>query len=172
MGTNNVTVYPEQERFWRRVQKTESCWIWRIGKEKEYGRFLVDSGKHVGAHRYSWTLVNGEIPNGMHILHSCDNPKCVNPNHLSIGTHQDNMKDRSRKGRTIFGSSSPNAKLTSGDVKKILAMWKSGDYTQVEISEHFPVSRRHVCDIVRGKTWTHIQLGGQNGHGQDSSGTD
>lgn len=94
-----------EERFWLRVMKTDTCWIWNgWSGNKNYGRMSIyDKGKMKNiptlAHRVSWELHNGKIPHGIHVLHKCDNPPCVNPDHLFLGTHKDNMMDMSKKGR-------------------------------------------------------------------------
>lgn len=92
---------PEQ-RFWAKVKKTDYCWIWQgkatCGKSRKYGQFSIKN-KSVEVHRFSWQLANGPIPKGMNILHKCDNPICVNPDHLFIGTNLDNIKDKMAKGR-------------------------------------------------------------------------
>ena len=87
MGRNEV------ERFWAKVNKTESCWLWQGSTNSDgYGRFNP-AGRLVGAHRWSWSQINGPIPDGMCILHSCDTPACVNPSHLRLGTQADNIID-------------------------------------------------------------------------------
>lgn len=88
-----------EERFLQKVTKTESCWIW-IGalNSRGYGSFLFN-GKITSAHRYSYEQYKGEIPEGLFVCHSCDNPRCVNPDHLWIGTHSENMKDMISKDR-------------------------------------------------------------------------
>src|SRR5574341_1528919 len=85
------------ERFWRRVQKTDTCWFWLTGSGT-YGWFSFE-GKALGAHRMSWILAHGPIPKGMCVLHHCDIPRCVRPDHLFLGTHSDNMRDMWAKGR-------------------------------------------------------------------------
>jgi len=94
-----------ETRFWERVRKTRSCWIWSgaksvlgygyIYKEGEYGPRLL-------AHRLSWELANGAIPIGMEVCHKCDNPKCVRPSYLFVGTHLENMHDMGKKGRAVW----------------------------------------------------------------------
>jgi hypothetical protein len=91
---------PETVRFWLHVNTADDCWLWNDGRRPDaYGSFHRDDGKMVGAHRFSYELANGPIPAGLHVLHSCDNPPCVNPAHLSVGTRLDNMRDMIRKGR-------------------------------------------------------------------------
>lgn len=89
------------QRFNAKVQKSDGCWTWSGAvkcKERPYGQFSVGKRK-VKAHRAAWMLANGPIPSALHVLHRCDNPRCVNPSHLFLGTHQDNMADMNEKGR-------------------------------------------------------------------------
>ncbi|MFJ9387747.1 HNH endonuclease signature motif containing protein [Nocardioides sp. NPDC101246] len=87
------------ERFWSKVAKTETCWIWSAYRdEKGYGSFGWN-GKLIKAHRAAYELTFGPIPSGAHVLHSCDNPSCVNPDHLSLGTHTENMRQKVARGR-------------------------------------------------------------------------
>lgn len=83
--------------------RPDECWPWTGGKQgKGYGQFFLPGGKPIGAHRYSWMLANGqEIPAGMHVLHSCDNPPCVNPAHLRVGWPRDNSRDAIERGRNL-----------------------------------------------------------------------
>ena len=88
-------------RFWKFVQKTPTCWIWTaVRNQQGYGRVYVHQTRRVeSAHRVSWWLAGHEIPSGMWVLHRCDNPPCVNPDHLWLGTRLDNMRDMTRKRR-------------------------------------------------------------------------
>ena len=89
----------DQDRFWSKVERGDGCWHWRGAAERSgYGSFRF-RGRAQRAHRVSWVLTNGTIAEGMHVLHRCDNPACVRPDHLFLGTHQDNMDDKSAKGR-------------------------------------------------------------------------
>lgn len=91
---------PDTVRFWLHVDTTGDCWLWNDGRRPDaYGSFHRDDGKTVGAHRFSYELAHGPIAEGLHVLHSCDKPPCVNPAHLSAGTRLDNMRDMIRKGR-------------------------------------------------------------------------
>ena len=90
------------QRFWDKVEKTDGCWVWTASKNRQgYGYFRFD-GKMRKAHRMAWLFAIGEIPEGMMVCHSCDNPSCVNPEHLWLGTGQDNMDDMNTKGRHGF----------------------------------------------------------------------
>ena len=90
-----------EERFWAKVVKSDGCWEWTAKHDKNgYGRFSPNGQySQVPAHRFSWELHNGPVPEGMLVCHRCDNPECTNPNHLFLGTPQDNMDDKVRKGR-------------------------------------------------------------------------
>lgn len=88
-----------EERFWLAVDTSGDCWLWTKATDRDgYGKILVD-GKRIGAHRLSYLLHYGEIPNGLHVMHTCDNPPCVRPEHLTLGTMADNIRDSIAKGR-------------------------------------------------------------------------
>jgi len=92
-----------EERFWAKVVKTKSCWLWQgAGSKSRYGRLRVENGM-VSTHRYSYQLHKGMIPAGLYVCHTCDRPACVNPQHLFLGTAQDNQDDCVKKGRTAAG---------------------------------------------------------------------
>ena len=92
------------ERFFEKIEKTESCWIWTAGLRGKtgYGAFKIN-GKVIDSHRVSYTIHKGDIPVGMYVCHTCDNRKCVNPDHLFLGTAKDNHQDAVDKGKVIFG---------------------------------------------------------------------
>lgn len=133
------------------------CWLWRgpVGRGG-YGASFSINGKEYTAHRASYTLFNGTIPDGMHVCHICDTPRCVNPDHLFLGTHADNMGDMAKKSRCpgLQGEASPRAKLSEEDVKQIRILAKTT--TQIVIASKFGVDRTCIGLILSGKTWSHI----------------
>jgi len=110
------------------------------------------------AHRYAWFKANGPIPEGMHVLHKCDNPPCVNINHLFLGTNADNVADKIAKGRgaKVQGSQQGNAKLTETDIPRIHYMLGMG-YMQSEIARLFGVNRSTIYKIHSRKSWLHVK---------------
>lgn len=150
---------PVPLRFWSCVDKTGDCWIWTGQRTRDgYGRISVNQ-KYVGAHRVSFELANGPIPDGLYVLHSCDNRPCVNPAHLWLGTHQDNMRDMAEKGRgrergkggINAGASNPRAKITEQQVSEIRAL--RGVVKHAEIAKRFGISKGHVSAIQTGARW-------------------
>jgi len=144
--------------FWGKVDKSGDCWEWTAYKtEKGYGRLGV-GGKLKRAHRVVWEMYYGEIPEGLLCLHKCDNPSCVNPSHLFLGTNADNMADKARKGRALSGEDNCNSKLTEKDVLEIRKLNGSGlaCYNNTFIAKSFGVSARCVAAIVNRETWKNI----------------
>ena len=130
-------------RFFSKVKKTRSCWLWIASRTPSgYGRLT----RNRYAHRVSWEIHRGAIPKGKHVLHRCDNPSCVNPEHLWLGTHSENMADRERKGRSARNFS--NEKLKLGDIGRIIEMRKNGVH-QAEIARIFGVGESRICQIVK-----------------------
>ena len=111
------------------------------------------NGKEVRAHRVSWELHRGPIPEGMSVLHKCDNPPCVNPEHLFLGTQKDNAEDCRVKRRTTCGEKDPRHKLTSKDVEGIRELRNSSNMSYRKLSKMFGVDRSTIIKIVSGKTW-------------------
>src|SRR5688500_2653189 len=99
MGSNHHTIVPAEDRFWPKVQKSDGCWEWTGAKQPAgYGNFYFRGVVQL-AHRVAWELANGPVAVGQHVLHRCDNPRCVRIEHLFLGTHADNMRDMLSKGR-------------------------------------------------------------------------
>jgi hypothetical protein len=144
------------ERFWRLVTKTETCWLWkrcRVGKG-QYGVFR-SHGKDTKAHRYSYEITFGPIPEGLSVLHRCDNPPCVNPSHLFLGTTLDNMQDCASKGRRPKGEGTWNSKLTEKDVINMRILYKGG-WSAKRLATLYGVVPSVAGDAARGKTWKYI----------------
>lgn len=141
------------ERFWSKVVKGAGCWVWTASKNK-YGYGQVKAYKKMmGAHRCAWILTHGEIPEGLHVLHACDNPPCVRPDHLFLGTNQDNMNDRDQKHRQASGELVGTSKLKAKSVAEIRALYQTGDFTQKQLGEQFGVTDAQVSLIVNNKSW-------------------
>lgn len=138
------------------------CWNWaRTTNNYGYGTLTVN-GKTVFAHRLAYELGVGEVPEGMHVLHSCDNPRCINPSHLSVGTRSQNMKECSERGRARIpkqinlGEVNGASKLTEGDVVAIRGLLSKG-LSQREIAARFKVSQQTISHIKNDKKWRHVK---------------
>jgi len=153
-----------EKAFWEKVNigGVHDCWEWTGSKTtvhhgEPYGIFRVHS-KPILAHRFSYQLHFGPIPEGIQILHDCDNPLCINPKHLFEGTHTDNMRDMFLKGRNkcAIGEDVHTAILTEIQVLKIRNLYRTGLYTLIELGEMFRVDFRTIHYIVKRKTWRHV----------------
>ncbi len=148
---------PISVRFWKRVKKTSGCWLWLgTGVPAGYGHMKDANRRNVYVHRVSWEIHFGPIPDGLFVLHDCDNPSCVRPDHLFLGTNADNMKDCSRKGRTKgccvqswHGEKSPVSRLTWGAIREIRS---SSDSLSV-LAARYGVTKGSVWKVVKGYTW-------------------
>lgn len=147
----------DKERFLEKVIKTRSCWIWigAIHTKKGYGAFYF-KGSHQKAHRVSWQLFSGDITSGAHVLHKCDNPQCVNPRHLFLGTNADNIADRIKKGRGHLsarkGINNCKAKLKEEDVLHI----RKDTRKKKEIASEYGIHWKTVIRIQKRTLWSHI----------------
>lgn len=146
---------PLKDRFFEKVDagSDEDCWIWKgCQNGAGYGMILQGKEKRL-AHRVSWEIARGMIPDGKIVLHMCDNAACVNPLHLALGTQRENMRDRAEKRRDNY--SKPYAKLSPVAVKEIVDKYRSGA-TQKELGAEYGVSYVTVSQIIRGEIWTHV----------------
>lgn len=151
-----------EERFWSKVDKNgpNGCWVWNAMLSKGYGKFKY-RGKMSPAPRVAWELTNGPIPDGLFVCHDCpdgDNPRCVNPAHMFLGTPKDNTQDMIKKGRSrnARGEAQGNAKLDDARVLEIRELYAGGSVTQAQLADMFDVKAVTVHAIVTGRTWTHV----------------
>lgn len=161
-----------EQRFWEKVDKSnpDGCWHWTGATQTPWGYGSFNRGNHNGkshtdvAHRVSYELTYGEIPQGLFVCHRCDNPICVNPDHLFLGTHQDNMIDMHQKGRSIEhikperharGERQHLAKLTADQVLQVRAMHDTG-VSYSKLAKLFHVSKSSIYSIITRETWKHI----------------
>lgn len=160
-----MRITPE-ERFWNKVSKVDGgCWEWTAHKDKRgYGRFNAygRNSQIMLAHRYSYFLANGDLPDDLFICHSCDNPACVNPDHLWAGSPADNVLDMHRKGRArgydrTIVPQKPNQKITKDQARQIKHLALRG-VNQDDIAAMFGVSQASVSGIKLGKLWPELDL--------------
>jgi hypothetical protein len=152
---------PEKDllRFWSKVKKTDDCWVWTGKPDKDgYGVFYIPNRKPRSkkSHRMSWELVNGP-PGDMHVLHHCDNPPCIRPDHLWLGTDADNAADRARKkrGAPQDGSNNHATNLVEDDIRTIRNRYASGEL-QKTIAADYGLTQTGISQIVLRKVWKHV----------------
>lgn len=157
---NRFTSEPIDARFWRKVQKTDGCWLWRgsadsqgYGQIREFGR----RGRLLKTHRVSWVIANGSIPDGLNVLHRCDVPACVRPDHLFLGTLADNSQDAARKGRLVFqrhperrpiGERGGGSRLTDAQAVEIRARYAAGGCSQPSLAREYGVSQAAIWYVL------------------------
>lgn len=150
-----------EEHFWSQVNKNAAngCWEWTGKSRTGYGSFnligLTGTRRHTFAHRYTYEKTFGTIPAGMFVCHKCDNPPCCNPDHLFLGTLQDNKRDEVEKKRHAHGVKNGNAKLTEADVLKIRELHREG-WSLPELARKFSVRNTTIHWVVSRGTWKHI----------------
>lgn len=157
MRMNTTLTLDHLARFWSRVERTQTCWLWNGTKVGAgYGVFSV-GGSYQMAHRFAFALWHGDIPKGNECCHRCDVPNCVNPEHLFLGTHTDNMRDCESKGRNPHpkGERAPNSKLTDELVAQIRSVLAGGKLKQWDIARQFGITQSTVSLIKLEKIWTH-----------------
>jgi hypothetical protein len=146
------------------VDPETGCWLWTgARKENGYGSFglSIPVGSVTGrvtvyAHRWAYEHFIGPIPEGLFVCHRCDIRRCVNPAHLFLGTHADNMADMKTKGRSLRGARHNMAQLSESAVLEIRRLWATGAITQRELAAQFGVTKQDVSAIVRGVVWRHL----------------
>lgn len=143
-------------RFWSKVQRTPTCWLWKGAKQKGYGAFWIGE-KIVRAHRWVLGVDDPEVL----VLHKCDVRACVRRSHLVRGTQKDNMRDCVAKGRLgrngLAGATVKSSKLRAHQVRRIRRLYAKGTHTQVELGEMFGVTHRAIGYVLHGDTWKHIR---------------
>lgn len=146
---------------WKEKPET-GCWEWQRTKDKHGYGGLRANNRWVKAYRFSYERSIGPIPKGMSVLHSCDNPPCVNPDHLFLGTQADNLRDMRRKGRHVSGFSkcigtrNRSSKLTEEDVREIRRLYRENGMTQRQLATQFGVTKTPITLILNGSTWKHV----------------
>lgn len=142
------------EKFWKRVNKTEYCWIWMGAHQKDGYGILTYHQKGYLAHRLSYELCNGLIPDGLYVCHTCDNPSCVNPSHLYLGTQSDNMKDRARRGRNNqTRANHPRAKFSEKEIEIIRTNYTGMRGEQRRLARKYNVAESTIRSIVKFINW-------------------
>lgn len=143
-----------EERFYAKVKKSKGCWLWQGSSSGRHGHGQISiNGKLVPTHRFAWFLSRGEWPPAkLCVCHTCDNPPCVNPDHLFVGTRLDNVRDAVKKKRHPHGESNGQCKLTADQVLQI----RSDSRSNKEVAKAFGICISHTKDIRQRKKWKHI----------------
>jgi hypothetical protein len=137
-------------RFMAHVVKTDDCWLWKGALNRNgYGKLSFGNNKSATAHRVSYKIFKGSIDNDLFVCHMCDVRNCVNPDHLWLGDHNENMIDMLDKGRKY-------TRLTPDDVLKIRSLYERKDHSKQKLQVMFNISWGHLNDIIRRKVWVHI----------------
>ena len=151
-----LAYYPIEERFWSKVHKTDTCWLWTGSVNKKgYGTFGTTNRRTTTASRFAYKLHHGvDLTPDQFVCHHCDNPPCVRPDHLFLGSNTENQRDSIRKGRDnkARGERNCNAKLTAYNVLEI----RSSSLNSSQLGRKFRVAANTIGCIRRGQTWKHL----------------
>lgn len=154
MKANEVITEEGRRSFWSRVDvgSEEDCWLWLRARDYDgYGNYKLH-GKQARSHRVAYEIAHGSIPQGMVVMHTCDNPSCCNPAHLRVGTTADNNRDRSLKGRgrPLRGEAVKTSKLSDLQVREIRQRYEDGERNIYTLGEIYNVSPSHIHHLIRG----------------------
>lgn len=154
------------DRFWSKVDKSPGqgpngeCWEWQAGQKNDegYGGFYIRQiNNTMNSHKVAFLIAHNfgldDIPKDIVVRHRCNNPKCVRPEHLVMGTHKDNSQDMVRGGTSLAGTKNPRAKLDWDKVKTIREMWATGQYGTTQLAAQFGVTQAVIWHVVENRTW-------------------
>lgn len=149
------------DRFFSHVSRSDGCWEWTGAKSNAYGRLMWNfndgRGAHIElAHRVSWLIHFGPIPNGLYVCHHCDNPPCIRPDHLFLGTNAENLDDMAKKGRSTQGVRNSWAKLTDQSVIAMRERYATSRTTIAKLAKDYGVTQSVATKAIRGETWRHV----------------
>lgn len=147
----------EEENFWKRAIHEKNVVVSELGECWETVRNRMQfsyKNRHINGHRIAYTITKGEIPKGMIVRHKCDNTKCINPDHLELGTHEDNMRDRSERGRTAQGESHHASKLNNQTAMEVYKL--NGTQSLTETAKRYGITKQSVFKIWNKTSWKHI----------------
>lgn len=150
-----------KERFWKKVEKTSSCWLWLGGLYYNgYGQFFKNPNK-ITAHRFAYEDIFGNIDKNLVVCHKCDNRKCVNPKHLFLGTQKDNIQDMIQKGRKVNankkGINNGRALIDDDIVRQIRSIYKTKKISQLKLAKLFNISETQIKRIIDKQSWKHVE---------------
>lgn len=152
---NSLSLKSKFLRFVKIPENPNDCWVWVGGKDSSGYGSIRWKGKILSSHRLSYEIHIGEIPERLCVCHICDNPICVNPKHLKLGTQYDNYQDMVNKNRGYIapGEANGKSKITKSQAMEIIRLYKTGKFSQKELGEQFGISQSHTSDIINHKKW-------------------